>query len=180
MPKISLTYESRGYLTLMVGPSGAGKTTFVDKYTALAGLTPPGMTHNPLHVSNFSRGDYPITIVRPDDIRGELTGDRANQSQNKQVFDIAHLRTAAALAVGDHVIFDATNLRESSRVYLVNFADCERFQYIILDRHNKTPWHGNMDVVRRHDLLFQEELPRILGGDGFGNALIHDLRYKFE
>jgi len=181
MPCINFTYENKGFLTLMIGPSGAGKTTFINKYVNLAGLYAPEGKPNPLtiHKPN-SQTLYSPWIVSPDDLREELTGDRSNQRQNKSVFELAHLRVAERLASGKHVIFDATNLRESSRTVLAYLADHKHFQYIVLDRKYKKPWHGNMDVVRRHEQQFANELPRILAGDGFGNCIVHDLRYKFD
>lgn len=176
MPKYTFHYENRGYLTLMVGPSGAGKTTFVNKYVSLAGLIPPGLHSNPFYVSNLARGEYPIWIVSPGDIRKELTGDRANQQCNKQVFKLAHMRVAEGLASGNHIIFDATNLLESARAMLASLAGFEKIQYIVLDRPDKKPWHGNLDVAKRHELLFKEQLPRILAGDYLGTVLVHDLR----
>lgn len=176
MPKYTFLYENRGYLTLMVGPSGAGKTTFVNKYANLAGLIPPGLRSNPFYVSNLTRGDYPTWIISPDDIRKELTGDRANQQHNKQVFELAHMRVAEGLASGDHIIFDATNLQVSARIMLAGLAGFEKIQYIVLDRPDKKPWHGDLDVVKRHELLFKEQLPRILAGDCLGGVLVHDLR----
>lgn len=181
MPTSNFTYSNRGFLTLMVGPSGAGKTTYIRKCANSPSLHTPDGKPNFLTIYNSASGKlYSPRVISPDDIREELTGDRSNQNQNKTVFELAHLRVAEGLASGNHVIFDATNLSEYSRSTLANLADFKNFQYIILDRKNKTPWHGNMGVVRRHEQQFAEELPRILNGDGFGSCIVHDLRHQFD
>lgn len=52
MPSINFTYENRGFLTLMVGPSGAGKTTFCEKYFSDADARLPNGDANPLYLPN--------------------------------------------------------------------------------------------------------------------------------
>lgn len=181
MPSINFTYENRGFLTLMVGPSGAGKTTFCEKYFSDADARLPNGDANPLYLPNAAGTAVFIPYyISPDDIRGRLTGNPADQTRNEEVFELAHLEVALSLAQGHHVIFDATNLCEYSRIELVDIADRKYIQYIVLDRPNKKPWHGNMNVVSRHESLFQSELPRILAGDGFGGVHVIDLRNQFN
>lgn len=50
-------------------------------------------------------------IVNLDDIRAELFGDAANQSDPQRVMTIARDRVRAALMGGQSVILDATNVR---------------------------------------------------------------------
>jgi len=74
-------------LIVMVGISGSGKSTFVD------GL----------------KTSLNATVVCPDDIRAELTGDAEDQTQNGRVFGIAKRRVGELLLQGKNVVIDATS-----------------------------------------------------------------------
>lgn len=80
-------------LHITVGIVGSGKSTYVKKLQA----------------------ETNATVVCPDDIRQELTGDTANQSANGIIFS-KHVpeRIKTGLAVGD-VIYDATNYNRKNR-----------------------------------------------------------------
>lgn len=78
---------------LPIGISGSGKTTWV----------------KPLESSGY-------TVVSPDDIRREITGNVSDQTQNKLVFKIAYARMFDILDNGGSVIFDATNVNTMNRV----------------------------------------------------------------
>lgn len=82
-------------LILMVGISGAGKSTHVEK----------------LRQSNPS-----ALIISPDSIREELTGDASDQSKNYQVFKIAHARLDTAMRNQiPMIIWDATCYNRKNR-----------------------------------------------------------------
>jgi predicted kinase len=60
-------------------------------------------------------------IINPDAIRYELTGDAADQTQNADVFKIAHHRLVCGLLdPGTNiVVFDATNVQQRARQTLL-------------------------------------------------------------
>lgn len=80
---------------LPIGISGSGKSTWIKS----------------LESSGY-------TVVSPDDIRREITGNVSDQTQNKLVFQIAHARMFDILDDGGSVIFDATNVNTMNRVKL--------------------------------------------------------------
>ena len=87
-------------LTLMVGISGSGKST---------------------HAAKLAQS-IDATIVEPDAIRKELTGDASDQSRNGEVFRLAHQRAEAFLLTGKSVVVDATNLDRKTRAEWVAIA----------------------------------------------------------
>jgi predicted kinase len=78
-------------LTVLCGIPGSGKTTW-------------RLTNRPDDL-----------VVCPDDIREELTGDPRRQERNGQVFALARARVDAALARGQDVVVDATNVTREAR-----------------------------------------------------------------
>ncbi len=94
----SETAMKKGVLHYLVGPAGAGKSCWAEK--ALD----------------------PDLRVASDEVRGELTGDPADQSQNYLVFQKCADRIRNALHEGKTVVFDATNLNEKYREVAVKTA----------------------------------------------------------
>jgi predicted kinase len=66
---------------------------------------------------------YNATVICPDDIREELTGNAADQSRNKEVFDLAHSRLADALKGDGIVVFDATNVKRFARQNILDISE---------------------------------------------------------
>lgn len=87
----ALVPNHRFMLIVYCGLPGSGKTTW-------------RMTH--------ARG---ATVVCLDDIRQELTGDAARQDENYRVVQTASDRVRDALARGEDVLVDATNLTREYR-----------------------------------------------------------------
>lgn len=84
---------------MMVGPPGAGKTKIADDICN--------------QFENF-------TIVSPDKIREEITGDMRNQGQNDIVFGEVYIRLKTKLDEGFNVIYDATNCRTTYRYKILD------------------------------------------------------------
>ena len=78
-------------LVVLCGPSGSGKSTFIEK-----------------HLPDYE-------VVSLDNLREEMSGDRADQTMNGQVRQEAQFRLKAALRPGRKVVWDATNLRKDFR-----------------------------------------------------------------
>ncbi len=85
-------------LTLMCGPSGSGKSEWIERQLG-----------NSTHVSL-------------DAIREELCGRRDDQSKNGQVMQLAKERLRQALRERRDIVWDATNLREDGRAMLLDLA----------------------------------------------------------
>ena len=151
-------------LTLMVGPSGAGKTHFAK------GL--PG-------------------YISSDDLRAEYTGDFRCQDRNDDVFTALHRIAKARLDSGLPACIDATNLRRRDRLACVSLAPVgARISYIVVDRPLadkmcNAGWRANVKVgdktlVEAHHERFQSSLKDILAGDGLPNVHVVDIRRTDE
>lgn len=71
---------------LLIGIPGSGKSSWISKFNS----------------------DNKYTVVSPDQIRIQLTGDVSDQSQNDKVWVIARKRVKNYLLRGKNVIFDST------------------------------------------------------------------------
>lgn len=82
-------------LIILVGPPGSGKSVYANKFV------------------NETNTEW--IIISPDIIRGELTGDESDQSQNVRVFNRVYSDLVESLDQGFNVIYDATNCRSIHR-----------------------------------------------------------------
>ena len=84
-------------ITLMIGLPASGKSTYARRYLN-------------------------TTIISSDALRAELYGDENDQRHNREVFQVLHARVQMALAHGEDVVVDATNLTMKSRRPLLDMA----------------------------------------------------------
>lgn len=98
---------NRPTLILLVGPPGAGKTTYAEKYISAH--------RNTVHLSS-------------DKIRKELWGDEATQGDNGEVFYRMQTRAIDDLNFGYDVIYDATNMTRKDRAGIISA--CPKFARI--------------------------------------------------
>lgn len=78
-------------------------------------------------------------VVSPDELRRKLTGNISDQSKNREVFELAHDELRKLAMYGEHVIFDATNLKKASLDSIVKIADETDQQltiYVMMDSAN--------------------------------------------
>lgn len=147
-------------LTLMVGPSGAGKTTYAK------GL--PG-------------------YISSDELRIEYCGNKEDQSRNADVFTALHRIAKARMDSGLPVCIDATNLRRRDRLACVALSPVGApISYVVIDRPladkvRDGGWRndvmiGDKSLVEAHHGRFQSALRDILKGDGLPNISVIDLR----
>lgn len=149
-------------LTLMVGPAGAGKSTFA------RGL--PG-------------------YLSSDELRLEYCGDSRAQDRNDDVFTALHRIAKARLDSGLPVCVDATNLRRRDRLACVALAPAgTRVRYVVIDRPLSDKvrdggWRndviiGDKTLVEVHHHRMQSGLKEILNGDGLPHVDVEDMRTK--
>lgn len=147
-------------LTLMVGPSGAGKTQYAK------GL--PG-------------------YISSDELRAEYTGSQQDQTRNDDVFTALHRIAKARMDSGLPVCIDATNLRRRDRLACVALAPIwAPITYTVIDRplaqkFADAGWRADVTVkgkplIEFHHERFQSALRDILSGDGLPNVNVIDLR----
>lgn len=169
--------EGKTLLTLLVGPSGAGKTSWV------AGRRPihkSGRVDDPV----YPDVDYRIMahhVLSSDNFRLDMCGDWRDQSRNAEVFAALHDAARARLRYALPVVLDATNLRRKHRLGAASLApEGTRVRYVVLNRSLEDKLAGAADgmaeVIRKHDHIFRSQLRDILSGDALPNVDVVDLR----
>jgi predicted kinase len=159
-----------GLLTIMVGPSGAGKTTWLTS----------------AHADDL--GIRPEQIVSSDRLRAEFCGDFRSQERNDEVFATLHAIVKARVASGLPTVVDATNLRTKDRK-AVAMLTSGAVRYIVIDRsieqkRRDAGWRAELkgadgqpfDLIAKHDQTFRSNLKDILAGDALPNVEVLDLR----
>jgi predicted kinase len=144
-------------LVLLVGPSGAGKTTYARRHYGAD------------------------EIVSSDALREELYGALHVSGSQERVFAEVHKRVQDRLSRGDTVVVDATNLRQRDRLAIVDLAPTDiQVVYEVIDRPIETKLaHGGArpaELITGHVATFLAESRNILTGDGRKNVVVRDLR----
>lgn len=150
-------------LTIMVGPSCGGKSTWVYH-----------------HVPREE-------IVSSDHLRVQYTGSVEDQSRNDDVFASLHRLARARLESGLPVTIDATNLRRKDRLACVALAPAGvGVRYVVVnrpmaDKVRDAGWRAGVMVkgvplLDAHEQRFQSQLKDILAGDGLPNVTVVDVR----
>ncbi|UTU07858.1 3'-phosphate, 5'-polynucleotide kinase [Caulobacter phage C1] len=148
-------------LTVLIGPAGAGKTSF-----ALSAFEPQSVTST-------------------DTLRLLLAGSPEAQDRNAAVFRALEMVVQARLLAGLPTVVDATNVRRADRVALVKAAPRGvKVAYVVIhrpveeieatagDRLKVLKKHGKEEInlVRKHEEVFRSNLKDIKNGDGFANV----------
>ena len=159
---------------MMVGPSCAGKSTFIEKmlHTGEGGLGKPV-------------GHY---VISSDALRIEIDGNIGDMDVHDQPSSYMVAATEARLEHGLLTIIDATNLHARSRRPLLDAApkNCNIF-YHVIDRplHEKEKdagWRKDIimpngeTLIRGHHKSFKSALPTMLAGDNDPRVLAIDHR----
>lgn len=149
-------------LTLLIGISGAGKSTFARKH--------------------FD----PATVVSTDAFRRLLTGSPHVQDRNPAVFAALNKVVQARMEGGLPTVVDATNIRRADRVSLAKLAPKgAKVAYVLIDRpieevrktagtHRtdviKRDGSGEMDMLTKHASVLKSNMKDIKKGDGQENV----------
>lgn len=155
-----------GKLTLLVGPSGAGKTYYVCQDSTLVRQT-----------------------VSSDMLRAELCGDFKDQSKNSQVFAALHAIIRARIQSGLNTCVDATNIRRKDRMaILALMPPTTEIEYVVIDRpleqkKKDAAWRAEVEIkgqslIERHAEVFVQNIPWILRGDNDPRVKVTDMRMK--
>jgi predicted kinase len=177
-----------GELHMMVGPAGAGKSTYIKK----AALDPA--------LDLLDEGyDWTIgirmgvgAIISSDALREEISGSFLGMQDNNQVFSVMHAMTKARLEGGLKVVIDATNLRSRDRRALRDCAptDAEIFYYVIdrplAEKHRDAGWRDDVVLTQRDGTpiklidkmhqSFKSGIKAILAGDDDPRVTVYDHR----
>ena len=146
-------------LVLLVGPSGAGKSTWAR--------------------ANCDHAD----IVSSDAIREEMFGPMVAGDQ-EAVFERVRAEAARRLSAGRSAIIDATNLRAHDRLANALLAPPDiEVEYVVVDRPLEEKladagWRASRPgLIEAHAAAFEQDLDRILTGDGLPNVRVTNLRH---
>lgn len=158
-----------GKLTLLIGPSGAGKNHFV-----------------------ANRFDYQGHVVSTDSLREEICSDFRDQSANEQVFDALKAIVKARIENGLDVVVNATNIRNRDRRALRDIVSPNTYiTYIVIDRPLEEKlkdggWRLDVNIkgknlVEYHDNVFKSNLKDILNGDNDPRVtVINKMSYEVD
>ena len=155
-----------GLLTLMVGPSAAGKTTWLAEHGAEYGI-------------------HPSHVVSSDQIRADLCGDFRSQERNDEVFVALHAVVRARVRAGLPAVVDSTALRDRDRRAMLALTT-GAVRYLVVDRpldakRRDAGWRADVMVkgeplIDRHASVFASNLKAIMNGDGDPRVEVVDLR----
>jgi predicted kinase len=153
---VSTKYTGKVMLTLLVGPAGAGKSTFAE---------------------NYKSGVISTDKIRQQENLGHSPDDLS------LTFKLARGYAKARIAAGLPAIIDATNLKKKDRMAfnrlvpkggLIEYVViCRDYDHMIANRG----WRP-VELIDKHYRTFMKELPDILKGDHLPNVIVKDCRKK--
>lgn len=172
--------EGKTLLTLMIGPSHAGKSSWLDGIAPFHILDSDGDVVEPDEI-----GIHWSHVVSSDQVREDLGITEHDHANNQRTFAAVHDVVRARLAHGLPTVIDATHLRRRDRRDAVDLAPAgTRVRYIVFNRSledkltMRRPGFPE-DVIRKQDHDFRSQVKDILAGDGLANVDVVDLRvYK--
>ncbi len=130
----------------------------------------------------------PVVVVETDQIRVDLTGSRADQSRNDEVFQTAYDRVEGALKEGRDVIFDSTGLSRNGVARRAIITDMASATGAVAELHVfRTPFQTAVERNALRDLsmvvpfdvmlmflsLYKEALFSI-GSEAWDRIVFHD------
>ena len=167
--------DSTACLNILVGPSGAGKTSYYRKSCR------PEFVSTPIERAAYISSDV---------IRKSLCDDFKDQSRNEEVFAIFHADIAHHLSMGRRVYADATHITAKARKATVACAPqgC-KINYILIDRpledkirdggwRNDVILKNNKTLIEVHHYRFKSSAKYALTGDGNSAINVIDLRER--
>lgn len=153
-------YAGETLLHIMVGPAGAGKSTYIEK--------------------NYKPND----VISTDDLRMQLYGDFGHAPEAlARIWGYAHRLISARLASGVFTVLDATNLDNEDRARILALLPRGVFaRYIVVDRDlgEKIADRGwrSEELILKHHKLFRKQEKAILAGDQHPYVTVQDKRKR--
>ena len=155
---IQSKYAGKVMLTLLIGPAGAGKSTYAK--------------------ANYRAGE----IISSDRIREE-EGLGHTQDDLAATFKLARGYTKGRIEAGFRAVIDATNLKKKDRMAFVRLVPkgalieyvviCRDYDEMVTDRG----WRP-VELIDKHYRLFNRELGDIKAGDNLPHVIVKDARRK--
>tara|TARA_B100000745_G_scaffold300430_1_gene254365 strand:+ start:25 stop:927 length:903 start_codon:yes stop_codon:yes gene_type:complete len=149
-------YDGQVKLKMMIGPSGAGKTSFV-------------------------KNNYPsASVISTDQIREEH-GWGHHPYDVKKTFDYAYGLIRLRLSQGLEAVYDATNIRKKHRMEVLSLVPKGQLvEYVVIDRDYEEKvrdrdWRTE-DLIKRHHNQMKKEIKDVLNGDEQPNVIVIDKR----
>ncbi len=156
----SSAYAGQTLLHMLVGPCGAGKSTYA---------------------ANTYRDHE---IISTDTLRFQLYGELAHSPEAlKRVWKLAHGLVRARLEAGVFTVLDATNLKIDDRAKLLDLLPRGVFaRYVVIDRDldrklKERDWRSE-DLILKQHRLFRSEEKNIMAGDGHPYVTVQDRRTR--
>ena len=154
----SSIYAGQTLLHMLVGPCGAGKSTYAEKHY------------------------LPHEIISTDVLRLQLYGNLGHAPEAlARVWQLAHGLIKARLNAGVLTVLDATNLDQDDRLRVLSLLPRGVFaRYVILDRdlREKETDRGwrSMDMILQQHKMFRAEERNIKAGDNHPYVTVQDKR----
>ena len=154
--EIKMQHAGKQFLDVLVGPAGAGKSTWC------------------------SKNAKPHDIISTDAIR-EQYGWGHHPDDLARTWNYAHSLLKARLQNQIYTVFDATNIKRKDRLKLLQNVPKGQFvRYIVIDRPledklRDKAWRSE-ELVLKHDKTFKAQLKDILAGDNLPNVVVIDKR----
>ncbi len=161
MPPIKPSrYAGKELLHVLVGPAGAGKSSYCAKHYK------------------------PKDIVSTDDVRVELFGDHRkghNADELAATWKYVHGLIKLRLENGRFTVLDATNLKQKDRLkVLAQVPDGIVVRYVVIDRDyddkiRDRGWRP-VELIDKHHKAMKATIKDVLEADGRGNVVVVDTR----
>ena len=180
-----------GKLVMLIGPSGAGKDSWIKKHEVAAQVDFTGKNIEVYRQVDAHRNKWVIcptaSIVSSDALRQHLCGDFRDQSKNAQVFELFHALVKTHLEHGGNVVANATHIKRADRLATLACAPASaEIEYVVIDRPladkiRDGGWRNEVHVkglplINYHHQVFQSNLKDILAGDNDPRVTVKDLR----
>lgn len=154
-------YPGEQLFTMLVGPVGAGKSTYCETYL---------------------KGQH---IISSDKIREEMFGYQEGGHDAvglQRTWSYIHDYIKNRVEHGLPVVLDATNIKRKDRMAVMKLIpECQQVKYIVVDRpleeKLRTRGHRSEELIRRHHNTFKSNKKDILSGDDLPNVIVLDATF---
>lgn len=171
-------YPESAHLTIMVGPAGAGKTSWALGEWGYIDFGGYAVNH----------GIHPSHVISADQIRQDVLGDFKSREHGDQIFGIIRELAQARLTRGLPTVIDATHLHRKQRLANVTIVPpTVPVTYVVINRSMEEKfrdggWRNDIETpegqkhfMQKHEDTFQAQKKDIMRGDDLPNVTVWDL-----